>query len=832
MTGYRHHKQHQNRCHTGTTLVELVMAISMMAIILTTLIPLIRSVRLTWEASENNAERLQNGRILVDHLSLYLASAASIESVSSSGDVLGYLQFKDYEDTTFRYAVNESGYVEYGEPNAMNEIAGPVSQFQLTCYDGNDLSSPITDVNAMRLIHVDVACTSSIESDQDMTFTTSIFINTDRALTTPFFEGWWCMDDDGGKIALDSSGHGRDGTLMNMQGNEWTTGVLGGALELNGSADYVDLPIGSVIETATDCTVAAWVMWSGHGDIWQRVFDFGTGTTKYMMLTVNDGNGEPRFSITDSGSTNDDDVDAPDPLSADWHHMAVTIDSASTTITLYIDGEAVAQNTSAQYTPSDLGETTQNWLGKSQYTYNPNFNGILDDVRLYSRALSAEEISDLVSDAHMVIFKDFKEAKLTKNKTSLNIHTPCKIPGTVVPVSMLGSWTTGLTHTAPSGQNRVLIVTAHAEAYGADVKLDSMTYGGQAMTKVRDESKYSPTAYAYVVAYMLDEAGIAAATSNTLVPTWNSPPDYVGYSSVFLENVDQITPIGDTEKKDTDWEWTLSTNELVNDWGDMAILAGTAGNTGTYWVNNGFTEALELSITSSDGVVGYVSTNGNDVIPSISHSNPFLRQVLVGLVVKVLDPAPITSIEGDLLIAAVAVDGLETISAPSGGGWTLLSHGDGAGKITFGVWAKLAAASEPASHTFTWNTDEQAYGWIMRFQGHDPANPIDVMDSKDLWDDSTPPCPSVTTTVNHAMILRLGGFDEDDIYVDDTGLSGHTTITMDTSKWSSEAASGGAAYMYQLEAGNTGAESFVLSRKEEYRTVTLAIAPAPPASSE
>ena len=120
----------------------------------------------------------------------------------------------------------------------------------------------------------------------------------------------------------------------------------------------------------------------------------------------------------------------------------------------------------------------------------------------------------------------------------------------------------------------------------------------------------------------------------------------------------------------------------------------------------------------------------------------------------------------------------------------------------------------------------------MRFEGHDPNNPIDVMDSQDRWSDSTPPSPSVTTTVTNAMILRLGGFDDDDITEDDTGLSGYTTITMDASGGGKGAASGGAGYAYPLETGNTGSVNFDLTAKEQYRTVTLAIAPAPATSGE
>jgi hypothetical protein len=48
--------------------------------------------------------------------------------------------------------------------------------------------------------------------------------------------------------------------------------------------------------------------------------------------------------------------------------------------------------------PKDLGSTTQNWLGRSQYTADAYFSGALDEFRIYNRALSAGEVRYLVGD--------------------------------------------------------------------------------------------------------------------------------------------------------------------------------------------------------------------------------------------------------------------------------------------------------------------------------------------------------------------------------------------------------------------------------------------------
>jgi hypothetical protein len=188
---------------------------------------------------------------------------------------------------------------------------------------------------------------------------------------------------------------------------------------------------------------------------------------------------------------------------------------------------------------------------------------------------------------------------------------------------------------------------------------------------------------------------------------------------------------------------------------------------------------------------------------------------------------PASTAQNDLLIASVAVGNavVASLSAPIGGGWTLLNRSQ-QGDVTLGVWWKLAGTSESATQGFTWSGGSKAYGWISRFTGHDRTKPIDAFAIGGGLDTTTPATPSVTTTVPDAMILRIGGFEDVDIRVDIPGLTGHTTITMDKSGTSAKRSSGGAAYKLQAVAGASGAANFSLTGKRGYRTLTLAIAPA------
>ncbi len=356
--------------------------------------------------------------------------------------------------------------------------------------------------------------------------------------------------------------------------------------------------------------------------------------------------------------------------------------------------------------------------------------------------------------------------------------------------------------------------------------LQAVTYGGQSMTKVIERETQEGSNRAYVVAYILDESGIDNATSDTFSPSWSSTPDRVGYSSVFLQNVDQGDPTGPSDSYGHNSNRTISTSALSTTDGDMVILAGTAGNTGSYSVRNGFTKAIELSISSADGVTGWKSADGSSETPSIRHNNP-KRQVIVGFVTKAAESDDLTGIEGELLIAAVVTDRdtESSLSPPAGEGWTEINLDDYYGYVTMGVWWKLAEASESPNHRFTWSSSQQAYAWMMRFTGHHPTVPINAS-SATGGNRRLPTSPSVTTTVENAVILRVGGFDDDDIRVDDPRLSGHTAITMDESNSGNGTTSGAAGYMEQSAIGDSGTAYFSLRRSEQYRAVTIAIAPS------
>lgn len=176
-----------------------------------------------------------------------------------------------------------------------------------------------------------------------------------------------------------------NGTLKNgaTLTNELARGKV---LQLDSVTNYVSLP--NAVANAS--TFAAWVKWNGGAD-WQRIFDFGNNTTKYLFLTPRANTGKLRFAIRNGGT--EQTIEAPTALATgSWQHVAVTLDGARGL--LYLNGQPVATNNSLTIRPWQLLART-NYLGDSQFAADPAFNGRLDSFRIFGRPLSGAEIKDL-----------------------------------------------------------------------------------------------------------------------------------------------------------------------------------------------------------------------------------------------------------------------------------------------------------------------------------------------------------------------------------------------------------------------------------------------------
>ena len=138
-------------------------------------------------------------------------------------------------------------------------------------------------------------------------------------------------------------------------------------------------------------TIAMWVYWKG-GDSPQHIFDFASSSTEYMYITPESGNDQLHFSIKNNDSSQY--LDADSIPSDQWTHIALTIDSRNTTGRLYVNGQLEDTNSDMTYRPVDFLPTS-NYLGKSSWSEDPMFNGMIDNVQIFNYAVNEMDIARL-----------------------------------------------------------------------------------------------------------------------------------------------------------------------------------------------------------------------------------------------------------------------------------------------------------------------------------------------------------------------------------------------------------------------------------------------------
>ncbi|QDU54665.1 LamG-like jellyroll fold domain-containing protein [Aeoliella mucimassa] len=200
---------------------------------------------------------------------------------------------------------------------------------------------------------------------------------------------WYEANSNSGTTLIDSA-QGNHGEIEGPA--DWQTGVSGNALALTGGR--AELPTG-IVSGLHDTTIATWFYLDSIGT-WSRIFDFGSGTGVNMFLTprASNNSGPLRFAIKTNSSGTEQQLDGPSLSAGQWYHVAITL--TGSTGTMYLDGVPVAVNNNLTLTPGDMGVTTENYLGDSQYASDPSLQGRIDDFRIYAYALPAEQIQGIV----------------------------------------------------------------------------------------------------------------------------------------------------------------------------------------------------------------------------------------------------------------------------------------------------------------------------------------------------------------------------------------------------------------------------------------------------
>jgi hypothetical protein len=221
--------------------------------------------------------------------------------------------------------------------------------------------------------------------------------------------GHWKFDETSGTTAYDSSGNEYDAILYGTSSGSgsWVSGKVGGAIDLDGSNDYLaikdlnysqpgQIPAVSIsVWIKSSKSTEAYIVSYDRSENWRLSMGGMNNNKKLFFASSNNGNGtSDKYGATILNDNN-------------WHHVVVTYDKVTSKKIFYLDGLVDATHTVHSNKPLGRGaETRYGTIGTTNEdgTFNDSsttrgdyFNGLLDDLRIYDRAVTLSEVGSLNS---------------------------------------------------------------------------------------------------------------------------------------------------------------------------------------------------------------------------------------------------------------------------------------------------------------------------------------------------------------------------------------------------------------------------------------------------
>ena len=207
--------------------------------------------------------------------------------------------------------------------------------------------------------------------------------------------GWWKFDEGSGIIAGDHSGFYHDGTLNNMDSNDWVEGVMGNALAFDGVDDYVSISQLESLATGA-LTISAWFKRAGKqpDSFTGLVFSRDGHSTAGLTL----GMSTPDLAVNHELAYNWNDRIA----AWGWHSELIVPDNrwvfvalvaAPTEATLYLGQDGLLSSATSQNEHRIEEFDGEIWIGRDAMSGRKRcFRGLIDNVRIYNRELDVNEI--------------------------------------------------------------------------------------------------------------------------------------------------------------------------------------------------------------------------------------------------------------------------------------------------------------------------------------------------------------------------------------------------------------------------------------------------------
>ncbi|MAH25585.1 MAG: hypothetical protein CMI19_01310 [Opitutae bacterium] len=307
----------------------------------------------------------------------------SVTTAKLDGTILKYLKpeitsqpqaQKVYAKTNVSYSVTAEGkYLTYQWKKDEVDLAGETNA-TLNIKDANATQH---DGNYSVVVSNDFG---SEESGQ-------ILVDVNTTWSTDGLVGWWKFDEGSGTVAYDSSGNGNDGNLTN--GPTWSIGKIGGALSFDGVDDFVFLGNPPEIGLSGNQSFSMWLKpfsFNARRNPYNKAYG-GTGTFTLepnQVMTYFYG-----VSGTDSGPYGAYQTTSLLALN-EWSNLVLTRNLVTLKVRFFFNG-LLDVTLNAEHTTASIDSLS----AKIGDGYTSPFHGVIDDFRIYDRALSAEEVQAL-----------------------------------------------------------------------------------------------------------------------------------------------------------------------------------------------------------------------------------------------------------------------------------------------------------------------------------------------------------------------------------------------------------------------------------------------------
>ena len=194
---------------------------------------------------------------------------------------------------------------------------------------------------------------------------------------------YFSFDELDGDTVTDHSQYGNDGTLAGAP--ELAAGKFGNALQLNGESDWVEVPHADILTVDTNVTVMAWINAGRHKgpneQRWQGIVAKSNNPRSYSFYT--EFPSECLHLSAGGGSVCDGKVELNE-----WQHVVAQVDDG--THRYWLNGEPAGEFGGKNALPG-ADDTASVLVGKT-HENNREFLGLIDEVRIWNRALNEEEV--------------------------------------------------------------------------------------------------------------------------------------------------------------------------------------------------------------------------------------------------------------------------------------------------------------------------------------------------------------------------------------------------------------------------------------------------------